>query len=295
MLDALRQVKVYGAGNLGVEVLQHAGGGLGDRYAVAVEILDSGLFILVGNQHRPGLLHRIGPGGVGLEDLGDGLVESGAGDEDVAHHARDPLRHDGQVGDFLPHVQQQHRAFLFLGRYALVKGLERERIHVDDEGVQAGPRNDIQLVLHGLALGGHQHGVYLGVAVLGGFVEDAVGQVDVFDVEGDERLGLHADGEVEFFFRELVQLDVAHDHGVPGDGGYGVLGLHVLFLEVGLDLLGDYGLLFLGRGVRLDGERDIAPILEGQDLLNFAEPDDLYGVVADVDAYDVFRRKYIFQ
>jgi hypothetical protein len=114
--------------------------------------------------------------------------------------------------------------------------VERERVHVDDRGLETDVGQQGHLVLDQLALGRHQVHGHLEPLTLG--VQDLEVQLHVVHVEWNVLLGLPADHLAGVGFLHPIHRDLLDDHVAAADGGYDVLGLDAGRRQALLDGLG---------------------------------------------------------
>jgi hypothetical protein len=186
-------------------------------------------------------------------------------------------------------VEEQHGRAILAAGGPLVHVLQGEAVDVDDGRGQPGALQHLQARGDQLLLGGDQHGLHLLLAVLDDLGQDVEAELDLVDVERDERLGLGGERGGELGLGQPRELHVAHDDRVAGEGGGRLLGLDALLDEQAAQRVDDRRLALLGSllGAALGRDGDIAPRLQVRLAGLLLDEDDLHGVRADVDPDDV--------
>ena len=182
-----------------------------------------------------------------------------------------------------PDVDQADDAAHGLGVVHLEGVVQGEGVDVDDAGLEADVGQQRQLVLHQLALGGHQEHGHLEPFRLG--IQDLEIELHVVHVERHVLLGLPADHLAGLGLFHPVHGDLLDDHVPAADGADDLLGLDAGGGHEPLDGLGHDGRvhdLALDDGVvHHRGERDL-----GQDrpARGVRDRDELDEAAADVEA-----------
>jgi len=269
------------------EVARDLADGLGNAEGVAVAVGEGLLLLGRIDDDAEELLELVGLGRFALEGLHHGLRHGLPGDEDVPDHARHAVLDDGEVRDHVADVEIEGGDALLGVARALVDVLEGEAVHVDEGGVETAALDDVEPGGDQVSLGRDEHRLHLLLAFFDDLAQDMESELDLVDVERDERLGLGRQGRLELDLGQPRELDVADDDGIAGKRGRDVLDLDPPLDEESAQSVDDGDLPLVQGGVGLGPEREVAPGLQLHGRPFLLEQDDLDGVSPDVHGHQV--------
>ena len=179
--------------------------------------VEGGAALLRALQQAVGLVGREPP--LALEIL----LEAAGADRDVPGEHRHAFVEDVDVGGLVSDVDQPHHPAHGVGIVELERVVQGEGVDVDDRGLEPDVGQERHLVVHQLALGGHQEDGHLQAVALG--IEDLEVELHVVHVEGHVLLGLPADDLAGLGLLHPVHADALDDDVAAPHGGHDLLAL----------------------------------------------------------------------